>query len=80
MVLHRRIFRISLICSRCSAENEFLSHLFFFCPMSRAAWFGSRLQLRVDALPMDFNQALSAMIIGETDEDKRFVANMFWCL
>jgi hypothetical protein len=29
---------------------------------------------------MDFNQALSAMIIGETDEDKRFVANMFWCL
>lgn len=35
-MLHTRIRRIDPICSRCHIENEFLMHMFFFCPMARA--------------------------------------------
>jgi zinc-binding in reverse transcriptase len=62
--LHRRIRHIQPIRSRCQQENEYTTHLLFFCPSSRAIWFASDLAMHVDELPLDFKQVL--VVWGQT--------------
>ncbi|KAJ4774067.1 Ribonuclease H-like superfamily protein [Rhynchospora pubera] len=57
--LHKRIRAISPMCQRCTIENEFECHCFFFCPGSRAVWFTSPLMLRVHELPLNITQAFN---------------------
>jgi zinc-binding in reverse transcriptase len=80
VVMHRRISSISPTCARCREENEFLVHMLFFCPSSRAVWFGSRLSLRIDGIPINFIHALRALMEGRSFEDQRYIANLLWCV
>ncbi|KAJ4783220.1 RNA-directed DNA polymerase (reverse transcriptase)-related family protein [Rhynchospora pubera] len=57
--LNKRIRAISPMCQRCNSENEFECHCFFFCPGSRAVWFGSPLMLRVHELPLNIIHAFT---------------------
>ncbi|KAJ4769074.1 RNA-directed DNA polymerase (reverse transcriptase)-related family protein [Rhynchospora pubera] len=57
--MNRRIQSFSPMCQRCQMENEFETHCFFFCPGSRAVWFGGQLMLRVHDLPLDMVQAFT---------------------
>jgi hypothetical protein len=54
--------------------------MFFFCPSSRAVWFGSRLNLRIEGIAMSFIRALRAIMEGKAVEDQRYVANVLWCI
>jgi hypothetical protein len=55
-------------------------HLLFFCPSSRATWFISKFQMRVDSLPLDFTTALIQVGGQMTNEQKRRAANLMWCI
>ncbi|KAJ1695019.1 hypothetical protein LUZ63_011717 [Rhynchospora breviuscula] len=67
--VHRRINRISPMCQRCNAENEYEMHCFFFCQGSRAVWFGSRVGLRTQDLPLNIVEALQycSTVLKEND-------------
>lgn len=78
--LHRRIHTINPVCTRCRQENEFLMHLLFYCPISRATWYGSQLSLQIEGLPLDFTQTLMAITANLTDNQISEVCNLLWCL
>jgi zinc-binding in reverse transcriptase len=77
---HRRLPSISPVCARCHEENEYLSHMLFFCPSSRAVWFGSRMNLRIDGIPLDFKQALKQLMQWRSPGDQRYMAHLLWCI
>jgi zinc-binding in reverse transcriptase len=78
--LHRRLRRIQPICSRCNSESEYLTHLLFFCPSSRAIWFSSELALHVDGLPLCFRQVLLLWAWIMNDKQQVMAANLLWCI
>ncbi|KAJ4755843.1 hypothetical protein LUZ62_090248 [Rhynchospora pubera] len=66
------------MCQRCGMENEFVNHMFFFCPHVRMVWFASQLALRTDYLPLSFPQALSSIISFLDDEQFVLCCNLLW--
>lgn len=78
--LHKRISQINLICQRCEQENENIMHMLFFCPMARATWYASQFSLRVDGLPLDFNDTLLELTTNMEDEQITWFCNALWNL
>ncbi|KAJ1700918.1 hypothetical protein LUZ63_000697 [Rhynchospora breviuscula] len=76
--LHRRINRISPMCQRCRNENEFEMHCFFFCQGSRAIWFGRRLGLRTQDLPLNVLTAFEQCTANLKDEELREFSYTLW--
>ncbi|KAJ4763344.1 RNA-directed DNA polymerase (reverse transcriptase)-related family protein [Rhynchospora pubera] len=76
--LNNRISAISPMCQRCNEENEFETHVFFFCPGSRAVWFGSQLMLRVHELPLDIIQAFNQITEGLDQHGMAILAYTLW--
>jgi zinc-binding in reverse transcriptase len=64
--LHHQIPSIDPVCIRYHEEGEYLMHLLFFCPSSRATWFGSEFNLRVEKL--------------RPVEDVHRKVNLLWCV
>jgi zinc-binding in reverse transcriptase/Reverse transcriptase-like len=80
LAMHRRIASVNPKCARCGNENEFLTHMFFFCQSSRAVWFGSRLSLRIESIPINFIPTLHTIMEGRSPEEHNYIANLLWCL
>jgi zinc-binding in reverse transcriptase len=57
--MHRMIHKISATYARCQHENEYVMHLLFFCPSSRAIWFASDLALQVDGLILNLTELIT---------------------
>lgn len=67
--LSKRFHRIQPSCPRCQQENGFMVHLLFFGELSRATWFLSPPQLRVEGLPLIFSDVI--LFIAENLEPKQ---------
>jgi hypothetical protein len=52
----------------------------FFCPSSRAVWFGSQLGLRVDDLSLDFKMAFMQIINRIPKEMVPYFYGLMWCI
>lgn len=78
--LHRRINSISPMCARCQGENEYPTHLLFFCPTSRVVWHASDMTLRVEMLPIDIKECVLLLMRILPAEIWMKVANIMWCL
>ncbi|KAJ4801464.1 Ribonuclease H-like superfamily protein [Rhynchospora pubera] len=76
--VHRRIDRVSPRCQRCEQENEFEVHAFFYCPGSRAVWFGSNVGFRVEELPLEINEAVRHIVQNMEEDDIRCFAYTLW--
>ncbi|KAJ4757006.1 RNA-directed DNA polymerase (reverse transcriptase)-related family protein [Rhynchospora pubera] len=76
--VHRRIARISPMCQRCNAENEFEMHCFFYCQGSRVVWFGSNLGLRTQELPLDIVNTLEQCTQNMSNEEIRRFSYILW--
>lgn len=68
------------MCQRCGTENEFLTHLFFFCSSSRATWFASNMALRVSDLPLDFTTAILEVTSSLEEGHITSFCNILWCI
>lgn len=78
--LHRRMPTIDPRCTRCSIENEFLTHLLFFSAVSKVTWFASHLSLWVDGIPLDFAQALLQVTTHLQPPQITTFCNIMWTL
>lgn len=76
--MHRRIHAVNPMCQRCATENEFLVHLLFFCPASRATWFDSEFNLRADHLPLDFTEAILTVLERIDSQRVSLFCNILW--
>ncbi|KAJ3683983.1 hypothetical protein LUZ61_013147 [Rhynchospora tenuis] len=76
--LNRRISAISPMCQRCHQENEFETHCLFFCPGSRAVWFGGHLMLRVHELPLDITEAFNQITERLDQQGMEILAYTLW--
>ncbi|KAJ4779287.1 reverse transcriptase [Rhynchospora pubera] len=76
--LNRRISAISPMCQRCHEENEFETHCLFFCPGSRAVWFGGQLMLRVHELPLDIVEAFNQITERLDQQGMEILAYTLW--
>ncbi|XP_078170749.1 uncharacterized protein LOC144565012 [Carex rostrata] len=76
--LHARIRDINPVCKRCRAENEYLMHLFYYCPVSQATWQAAGLTLNVDDLPLNFTKTL--LTVTQTMDERQTVnyCNLLW--
>ncbi|XP_078175580.1 uncharacterized protein LOC144569213 [Carex rostrata] len=76
--LSKRFLRMQPSCPRCQQENEFMVHLLFFGELSRATWFLSPPQLRVEGLPLIFSDVI--LFIAENLEPKQITlfCNILW--
>jgi hypothetical protein len=61
-------------------ENEYVHHMMFYCPGSRAIWFTLGLNLRVEEVPMQFKEALVFLNWILPPERMTLAANVMWCL
>jgi hypothetical protein len=77
-VMHCRIQGVS----RCIAgmKNEYVCHLLFFCPGSRATWFGLGINIRVEEMSILFKEALLYLAAKLKPPQMALVVNTMWCI
>lgn len=61
-------------------ENEYLTHMLFFCPASRAVWFMSQLALKVDHVPLHSGHALKFLQSNLPKKTFSLYCNIIWCI
>ncbi|KAJ4745251.1 RNA-directed DNA polymerase (reverse transcriptase)-related family protein [Rhynchospora pubera] len=76
--VHRRISTVAAMCQRCQGENEYEMHYFFYCPGSRVVWFGSKLGLRSEELPLNVVTAIEQCTQNMTVEEIRRYCYTLW--
>jgi zinc-binding in reverse transcriptase len=78
--LSRRLLGVDLSYHRCGTENEYLTHLFYQCPISRATWFTLRINLRVEEILVSFRDVFIHLTSTlPTDTLVKF-CNIMWCI
>uniref|UniRef100_A0A803NVI6 Autophagy-related protein n=1 Tax=Cannabis sativa TaxID=3483 RepID=A0A803NVI6_CANSA len=67
----RLIFLQDKTCSLCDLEEESTVHLFWKCSFAKAIWFGSRLALKIDGIPIDNVSNTLVYLINNFDSFER---------
>lgn len=78
--MQRKIRSWNPIFPRCGRENEFLTHVLFFCNLPRAAWAIADLPIRVDHLPLSFTETIMELTEGLEEAHIATLCNMMWIL
>ncbi|KAJ4802411.1 Ribonuclease H-like superfamily protein [Rhynchospora pubera] len=66
------------LCFRCGQDDETIEHMIFNCPSSRAVWFASELNLRVEVLPQTLGQIITHVMENFQCEQLKMFFSIMW--